>query len=349
MTKTKKPASATTDRISAVCVLAAFNLPLLPELLARDPSIQIVLSGSKPVDYYVRRCYPALRVIRVASQRCRLPLNLLIGWWAARRLRRRVVPHRVYLPTQYYCAGVITTIKQLGITDLVVNRYEDPDDHFREQHSATLPRRLALRFMRRILKLPVTYYSWGPNASSGNIVGLTFPFMAHTEAYSLARQDCDFGRLERIDICVSPGPQLVWMLSGWEHDLVTDFPSVFAQVNRVFLRYGFSLVMKQHPSFRLPRGARIPGMKRIPRYIPGDLIRFPRSTVIIGMFSTAITTYEELPSISIANLCRPKKKDLFCVLVDQLKRLTSSVEFVTSFEELRQTAATLTTEESSRG
>ena len=348
MTTTKNPACASANRISAVCVLAAFNLPLLPELLARDPSIRIVLSGSRPVDYYVRRCYPSLHVVRVASQRCRLPLNLLIGWWAARRLRRRVVPHRVYLPTQYYCAGVITTINQLSITDLVVNRYEDPDDHFREQHDATLPRRLALRVMRRLLKLPVTYYSWGPNASSRNIVGLTSPFLAKTESYSLARQDCDLGLLKRIEMSVTQGPQLVWMLSGWEHDLVADFPSIFARVNRVFQDFGFSLVVKQHPSFRLPRGVHTQGMKRIPRYIPGDLIRFPRNTVIIGMFSTAITTYEELPAISIANLCRPKKIDLFSTLLEQLKRLSSSVQFIKSFEDLRQTAATLTIERSSR-
>ena len=77
---------------------------MLPEMLARDPSIGMVLSGSKPVDYYVRRVYPWMRVVRVDSQRCRLPLSLLLGCWAGRRIGHRTVPDKVYLVAPYYCA-----------------------------------------------------------------------------------------------------------------------------------------------------------------------------------------------------------------------------------------------------
>ena len=327
-----------TDRVSAVSVLAAFDLLRLPELLGRDPSIGVVLSGSKPVDYYVRRCYPSLRVVRVASQRCRLPMNLLLGWWGARRIRRRRVPDRVYLSAAYYCTGVMTAVTLLRIMDLVVNRYEDPDDHFREHPPGTLPRRLALRFMRRVLKLPVTYYSWGSHGSAGNIVGLAPEFLARTEAFSLARQQCDLGLLRRIDVALPAGPQLVWLLSGWEHKLVSDFGVVFARVNRELRRCGYSYVVKQHPSFNLPRGARGLCIRKLPRHIPGDLIRFPEGTIVIGMFSTALTAYTELPAISIARLCRPRDRDLFLSLMRQVRRLSASIRFVSSVEELVEVA-----------
>ena len=87
------------DRVSAISILAAVDLPMLPEMLARDPSIGMVLSGSKPVDYYVRRVHPWMRVVRVDSQRCRLPLSLLLGCWAGRRIGHRTVPDNWSHPT----------------------------------------------------------------------------------------------------------------------------------------------------------------------------------------------------------------------------------------------------------
>ena len=83
------------------------------------------------------------------------------------------------------------------------------------------------------------------------------------------------------------------------------------------------------------RGApAIPGSEGIPRYLPGDLIRFPNRTVIIGMFSTALTAYPELPVVSIAKLCRPRKDEMFLILIDQVRRLSTTVRFVESIDEL---------------
>ena len=96
--------------VSAISILAAADLPMLAEMLARDPSIGMVLSGSKPVDHYVRRVYPSIRVVRVDSQRCRLPARLLLGCWARRRIERRSALDKVYLVAPYYCAAVMAAI-----------------------------------------------------------------------------------------------------------------------------------------------------------------------------------------------------------------------------------------------
>ena len=311
---------------------------MLPEMLARDPSIGMVLSGSKPVDYYVRRVYPWMRVVRVDSQRCRLPLSLLLGCWAGRRIGHRTVPDKVYLVAPYYCAAVMAAIRRHCMSSLSVNRYEAPEDHFREHEARKPARRLALRFMQRVLKLPVTYYSRGAQGWFHHVVGLTRTFVERTEPFHLSRQECDLGLLERIDVPLGPGLHLVWMLSGWEHELVSDFSAVFVRINREFRRRGYTPVLKQHPTFKLPRGARGSRIRRIPRYLPGDLIRFPDRTVIIGMFSTALTTYPELPVVSIAKLCRPANHEMFVSLLDQVRRLSATVRFVESIDELLNAA-----------
>ena len=330
----EKELGAVRPDVSAISILAAADLPMLPEMLARDPSIGMVLSGSKSVDWYVRRAYPWMRVVRVDSQRCRLPLRLLLGFWAGRRIGRRTVPDKVYLVAPYFCAAVMTAIGRHGVGSLSVNRHEDTEDPFREHEPRTPARRLALRFMQRILKLPVTYYSWGAQDRLHHVVGLTRPFVERTEPFHLSHQECDRSLMERIDVPLGSGPHLVWMLSGWEHDLTADFPEVFARVNREFRRRGYTLRLKQHPTFNLPRGARESRIRRIPRYLPGDLIRFPNRTVIIGMFSTALTAYPELPVVSIAKLCRPRKDEMFLILIDQVRRLSTAVRFVESIDEL---------------
>lgn len=326
------------NEVSAISILAAFDLPMLPVMLARDPSIGMVLSGSKPVDHYVRHVYPSLRVIRVDSQRCRLPLKLLLGCWARRRIRRRAALDRVYLVSPYFCAAVIAAIGRQNDHALVVNRHEDPGDHFTEHQPRTLVRRVALRFMQRILKLSVTYYSRGAGGWFAHIVGLTPAFVARTGEFRLARQDCDLELLMKLDAPLGDGPHLVWMLSGWEHKMASDFPAVFARINRAFRRRGYTPVIKQHPTFGLPRGARGRRVRRIPRHLPGDLLRFPAGTVIIGLFSTALTTYPELAAFSIAGLCQPTNREMFDSYVDYVRRLGASVRFAKSIEEMLDAA-----------
>lgn len=324
--------------VSAISILAAFDLPMLPVMLARDPSIGMVLSGSKPVDHYVRHVYPALRVVRVDSQRCRLPLKLLLGCWARRRIRRRAALDRVYLITPYFCAAVMTAIGRQNDHALVVNRHEDPGDHFTEHQPRTLVRRAALRFMRQILKLPLTYYSRESSGWVDHIVGLTPAFIARAGEFRLARQNCDLRLLMKLDAPLGDGPHLVWMLSGYEHQFASDFPTIFANINRAFRRRGYTPVIKQHPTFGLPRGARGLRITKIPRYLPGDLLRFPADTVILGMFSTALTTYPELAVFSIAGLCRPTNREMFDSYIEYVRRLGASVRFAKSIEEMLDAA-----------
>lgn len=326
------------NAVSAISILAAFDLPMLPVMLARDPSIGMVLSGSKPVDHYVRHVYPSLRVIRVDSQRCRLPLKLLLGCWAQRRIRRRAALDRVYLVAPYFCAGVMAAIARQRKTALVINRHEDPGDHFTEHQPRTLARRAALRFIRRILKLPLTYYSSGSGGWFDHILGLTPAFVARAAEFRLSREDCDLSLLTKLNAPLGDGPHLVWMLSGWEHQIASDFPAVFARINREFRRRGYTPVLKQHPTFGLPRGARGRRVRRIPRHLPGDLLRFPAGTVIIGLFSTALTTYPELAVFSIAGLCRPTNRELFGSYVDYVRRLGAFVRFAASMDELLDAA-----------
>lgn len=322
------------NTVSAISVLAAVDLPMLPVMLARDPSIGMVLSGSKPVDHYVRHVYPSLRVVRVDSQRCRLPIKLLLGCWARRRIRRRVALDRVYLVAPYFCAAVMAAIGRQRKNALVVNRHEYPGYRFTEHQPRTLVRRLALRFLRRSLNLPVTYYSSGSGGWLNHIVGLTPTFVARTSQFRLSRQDCDLRLLTKLDPPLGAGPHLVWMLSGWEHQLASDFPAVFARINRAFRLCGYTPLIKQHPTFGLPRGARGRRIGKIPRYLPGDLLRFPAGTVILGMFSTALTTYPDLPVFSIAELCRPSNQELFDSYVEYVRRLDESVRFIESIDEL---------------
>lgn len=325
---------AATGGVSAISILAAVDLPMLPEMLKRDPSIGIVLSGSKPVDYYVRRVYPSIRVVRVDSQRCRLPLSLILGFWGGWRIRHRLMLDKVYLSTPFFCAPVMTAIRRLRVNDLLVNRNEVPGDHLKEHEPRTAARRTALRFMQRFLKLPVTYYSGGVYGSFAHIVGLTRAFFERTGEYRLSRSECDLGQLTKIDIPLGRGPPVVWMLSGHEHQITSNFPVVFSRINREFRHLGYTPVIKQHPTFKLPRGARGLRNKKIPRYLPGDLLRFPDGTVIIGMFSTALTTYPDLKVFSIAKLCRPSNGDMFENYIDYVRRLSATVRFAESVEEL---------------
>lgn len=306
---------------------------MLPEILKRDPSIGIVLSGSKPVDYYVRRVYPSIRVVRVDSQRCRLPLSLLLGFWGGWRIRRMILD-KMYLPTPYYCAPVMTALRRLRVNALLVNRNEDPWDNLKEHEPRTAVRRAALQFMQRFLKLPVTYYSQGVYGSFAHIVGLTRTFVERTGEFRLSRPECDLGRLTKIDAPLGRGRHVVWMLSGHEHQIVSNFPAVFARINREFRHLGYTPVIKQHPTFKLPRGARGLKTRKIPRYLPGDLLRFPDETVIVGMFSTALTTYPELKVFSIAKLCRPSNRGMFESYIDYVRRLSATVRFAESVEEL---------------
>ena len=326
--------AAATGGVSAISIQAAVDLPMLPEMLTRDPSIGVVLSGSKPVDYYVRRVYPSIRVVRVNSQRCRLPLSLLLGFWGGWRIRRRMTLDKVYLVSPYYCAPVMTAIRRLRVNALLVNRNEDPGDYIEEHEPRTAARRAALRFMRRFLKLPVTYYSQGVYGSFAHIVGLTRTFVERTGEFRLSRPECDLGRLTKIDAPLGSGPHVVWMLGGHEHQLASNFPAVFSRINREFRHAGYTPVIKQHPTFKLPRGVRGSRTRKIPRYLPGDLLRFPDGTVIIGMFSTALTTYPELKVFSIAKLCRPSNQEIFDNSVDYVRRLSATVRFAESVEEL---------------
>lgn len=237
----------------------------------------------------------------------------------------------------YYCTSLIAAAKCLGIAEVIINRYVEPDDYIREHPPRNVPRRLALTFMRDILKLPVTYYSWGKGGWVQHIVGLEGTFLAGVGEFRLGRRDCDLGLLRRVDVTMGRGPHIVWMLSGWEHELSSDFPAIFSRINRRFRRLGYVPVIKQHPSFRLPRGVRGKRNRRIPRYVPGDLIRFPKRTIIVGMFSTAMTTYPDLTVFSIAGLCRAKNEDLFSRMTDDIRRLNDSVRFVESVEEVINT------------
>ena len=328
------------NTVSAISILAAVDLPMLPMMLARDPSIGMVLSGAKPVDHYVCRVYPSLRVIRVDSQRCRLPFKLILAWWAGRRIKRTTALEKVYLLTPYYCAAVMAAIHRQRAKEFVVNRHEDPESHYREHEPRTLIRRLALQFMRRFLKLPVTYYSSGAGAWFYHIVGLTPSFIARASGFRLSRQNCDLRLLTKLNAPLGDGPHLIWMLSGWEHQLAPDFPAVFARINRAFHLRGYKPVIKQHPTFRLPRGARGRRIRKIPRYLPGDLLRFPPGTVILGMFSTALTTYPEWAVFSIAKMCRPSNPEMFGSYTDYVRRLSASVRFPDSIEELLDAADT---------
>ena len=321
-----------------MAVLAAVRLPILAELLVRDPSIRMVLSGSKAVDYYVRNAYPWLRVIRVDNQRLRLPAKLLVAWWAARRMRRRTPPTRVYLLDAYFCAALIAAVRWSYVTDLVVNRYVDPEDYLREHAARNAPRRLALALMRNVLKLPVTYYSWGKGRWLDHIVGLSSEFLAGAKEFVLGRKDCDLGLLKRVTVSMGRGPHLVWMLSGWEHRLSADFPAVYTTINRHMRRCGYHPVIKEHPTSGLPRGVQPWRTRRIPRYVPGDLIAFPDRTIILGMFTTALTTHEGSAVCSIAKLCRPKDQALYELLTDEVRRLSESVRFVASIDELMEVA-----------
>ena len=56
------------------------------------------------------------------------------------------------------------------------------------------------------------------------------------------------------------------------------------------------------------------------------------------MFSTALTTYPELPVVSIAKLCRPANHEMFVSLLDQVRRLSATVRFVESIDELLDAA-----------
>ena len=325
--------AAATGGVSAISILAAVDLPLLPEMLTRDPSIGVVLSGSKPVDYYVRRVYPSIRVVRVDSQRCRLPLSLLLGFWGGWRIRSMMLDN-VYLSTPYFCGPVMTAIRRLRVNALLVNRNVDAGDYLKEHEPRTAPRRAALRFMQRFLKLPVTYYSGGVYGPFAHIVGLTRTFVERTGEFRLSRPECDLGRLTKIDAPLGLGPHVVWMLSGHEHQIASNFPAMFSRINREFRHAGYTPVIKQHPTFKLPRGARGSRTRKIPRYLPGDLLRFPDETVIIGMFSTALTTYPELKVFSIAKLCRPSDRDMFESYIDYVRRLSATVRFAESVEEL---------------